>query len=173
MSLEPERFSARYAVRALTEDDIPTMLALCRTNPFFYEVCGAPVTEDVLRHDLSLVPEGIARENKHFVGFFDGARLAAMLDLLDGYPEDGSVFIGFFMVDGTLSGQGLGSRVIDELCAYLRACGRTGAQLGYDKDNPQSTHFWNKNGFVPRREVRHEYSEGCFGQIIVAERKPI
>ena len=40
------------------------------------------------------------------------------------------------------------------------------SQLGIDKDNPQSNHFWRKNGFEVIREV--EIEEGI---ILVAEKQ--
>ena len=37
--------------------------------------------------------------------------------------------------------------------------------LGIDKDNPQSNHFWRKNGFQTTREAQQER-----GVILVAEK---
>lgn len=70
--------------------------------------------------------------------------LAAVLDLIDGYPEREYAFIGFFMMRKALQGKQTGSFVIRELEEYLRHYGKTAVQLGIDKFNPQSTHFWLK-----------------------------
>ena len=52
------------------------------------------------------------------------------------------------------------------LIKYLSEQGFQKCQLGIDKDNPQSNHFWRKNGFEVIREV--EIEEGI---ILVAEKQ--
>jgi len=52
------------------------------------------------------------------------------------------------------------------LLKYLSEQGFKKCQLGIDKDNPQSNHFWRKNGFEVIREV--EIEEGL---ILVAEKQ--
>ena len=51
------------------------------------------------------------------------------------------------------------------LCAALRALGGRRCILGMDRDDPQSTHFWRKNGFRVVRELPQDE-----GVIQVAER---
>ena len=82
-----------------------------------------------------------------------GNTLIAVMDLVDGYPEKSTAFIGFFMMKKALQGQGLGSSIIEETAAYLKATGKTAIRLAIDKDNPQSNHFWNKNGFQVFKQV--------------------
>ena len=71
----------------------------------------------------------------------------AVMDLIDGYPDEESTFLGFFMMKKELQGTGNGSRIISGVMAYLKELGFVRCQLGIDKDNPQSNHFWRKNGF--------------------------
>ena len=75
------------------------------------------------------------------------------MDLIDGYPEDNIAFIGFFMMDAFLSRQGIGTKIIFEVADYLKTHGFTTIRLAIDKDNPQSNHFWDKNGFSVIEEV--------------------
>ena len=77
----------------------------------------------------------------------------AVLDLIDGYPKPEIAFLGFFMMNRAFQGRGLGSALIGELAAALWDTGKTAIRLGIDKGNPQSTHFWKKNGFAVIREV--------------------
>lgn len=163
--LDPSRFSARYAVRALTKADVPAIYALCRSNPLYYEHCGAETSEELIARDMALLPPGTDAEQKYYLGFFDGGRLLAVLDLIGGYPEADVAFIGFFMVHGDCAGRGLGTGIIGELFAALRAAGFQSVRLAYEKSNPQSKHFWTKNGFRPLREVTHP----DFGTVILAE----
>ena len=114
---------------------------------------------------MSIVPGKKTLEEKYYVGFYRGETLAAMMDLIDGYPEDDIAFVGFFMMDISLQGAGEGTKIISRLCAELKNKGFGRVRLGIDKGNPQSTHFWRKNGFQVIREV----PQGD-GIILLAER---
>ncbi len=69
------------------------------------------------------------------------------MDLILGYPEDNTAFIGLFMTNIRLQGKGIGSEIITESITYLKECGFTKIRLGVDKGNPQSFNFWSKNQF--------------------------
>lgn len=145
--LHIERLSRAYRVRRLTEEDTAQILALCRSNPLYYRHCGTEPSEADIRQDMTLLPPGAAPEDKYFLGYFHGDRLAAVLDLIDGYPSAETAYIGLFMVDGRFSGQGIGSRLVEELLEELKTAGFSRVRLAYQKANPQSTRFWTKTAF--------------------------
>ena len=136
-------------------------------NTLYFRYCGgdAVPSEQSLLRDMSIVPGKKTLEDKYYVGFYRGETLAAMMDLIDGYPEDDIAFVGFFMMDISLQGTGEGTKIISRLCAELKNQGIHRVRLGIDKGNPQSTHFWRKNGFQVIREV----PQGD-GVILLAER---
>ena len=140
--------SNRYAVRPLTEADIPIMLALFRSNPLFYQHCPPPPSAETAREAMHALPPRKTMADKHFLGFFDGETLAAVLDLITGFPTPEIAFWGFFMLDAAVQGRGMGSALVSELCASLRQQGFRAVRLGWVKTNPQSAHFWKKNGFT-------------------------
>lgn len=150
-------FSSRYSVRLLVPDDGETILKLCRTNPLYYACCGTEVTVEEILRDMTLLPPGVSKENKYYCGYFHENRLLAVLDLIDRYPDAQTAYIGFFMVDGTASGQGRGSAIMAELADFLRCHDIGRLRLAYDEKNPQAVRFWKKQGFVPLRLVEHEY----------------
>lgn len=86
---------------------------------------------------------------KYDLGFFDDAeQLVAVLDFIDHYPTEQSCFIGFFMMERSVQGHGIGSRIITELCVYLHSLGYEYIRLGYVDGNKQSESFWKKNQFT-------------------------
>lgn len=147
------QFSSTYTVRTLDEADIPLLLRLGASNPQFFRYSSGANTAEEYRLAITVAPPGIPPEQKYYVGLFDGETLVAALDLIDGYPDRGTAFLGFFMVAAERSGKGVGSAIISELMAYLKSRGFRRVRLGIDKGNPQSSHFWQKNGFVILREV--------------------
>ena len=163
--IEIERLSSRYAVRLMRDDDADELLAFCLQNTQFYEYCGRETSRELILRDLHITPPGVGPGDKYYVGFYDGAVLAAIMDLIDGYPDGDSCYIGFFMMNKGLQGRQIGSAVVQEVFRYLKESGYTTVRLGIDKDNPQSTHFWKKNGFAVIHEVERDG-----GTILVAEK---
>lgn len=155
--------SERYSVRRLTADDTAAIYELCRKNTIFYEYHPPFVTPDSIAEDMNALPPSKTFEDKYFVGFYDGETLVAVMDLIAGYPQDDTAFIGFFMTDVSVQGKGVGSGIISECISYLKKCGFARIRLGVDKGNPQSFHFWSKNQFIT--------DSSCAGEYIVMERE--
>ena len=154
--MEISRLSDRFTVRRLTEADAGAVLALCRENGQFYRYCKArPILAQVLS-DMRVAPPGVDRSRKHYVGFYDGPELVAVMDIVDGYPTPEIAYIGFFMMNRRWQGRQIGSGIVREVEAYLKNIGKRAVRLAIDRDNPQSTHFWRKNGFEVIREVDRE-----------------
>ena len=165
--LDVSRFSSRWRVRRLDEGDADDILALCLQNPQYYAHCGKRPGRELILSDLRVTPPGIGADAKYYVGFFDGAELVAVMDLIEGYPDGERCFIGFFMMARPLQGRGIGSGIVEELCRVLRESGFRAVRLGIDKGNPQSTRFWRKNGFAVLREIEQDG-----GTVLLAE-KPL
>lgn len=139
----------RYLVRPIEQADIPGVYALCKGNPLYFQHCPPFVTPDSIERDLAALPPGMGPESKHYVGFYTQAQeLVAVMDLILGYPEPQTAFIGFFMLAQQVQGQGVGSHIVTEVCRCLKEEGFSHIRLGYAKGNPQSQAFWIKNGFA-------------------------
>ena len=147
--MEVTQLSKTYNVRRLQEDDIEQICTLCSGNPQYYRYHPPAATADSIREDMRALPPGREPQDKYYVGYFAGdGTLLAVMDLILGYPQEWTAFIGFFMVSAARQGAGLGSALVGEASAYLRAQGYTALRLGVDKGNPQSLAFWTKNGFT-------------------------
>ena len=164
--IEIKKLSKRYDVRRLNSKDIQMIYTFCKRNTQYYEYCGKELSIDLIEKDLEITPPGIPIEQKYYIGFFDDNKLVAIMDLEDGYPNCDCAYIGFFMMDYELQGRGIGSIIISEALEYLHEQGFQKSQLGIDKGNPQSNHFWRKNDFKVIREVEIEK-----GIILVAEKQ--
>ena len=165
-NIQIEKLSDLYTVRRLTDADVPMLYAWMLRNDQYFRYCGGSTTPERVRQDLTLCPPGTTPAQKHYVGFFDAGTLVAVMDLIDGYPDADTAFIGFFMMNRELQGQGTGTAIVRDVLAALRALGYTAVRLGIDKENPQSNHFWRKNGFTVLREAAQER-----GIVLLAERR--
>lgn len=145
--IDIKRLSSYYEIRTLTDSDVDDILDLCQHNTLFYEYTEARPTREEIQSDMRITPPGIDLPNKYFFGFFEGQDLVAVMDLIDGYPKQENAYIGFFMMNQEYQGKHIGSEIINETADYLRKVGKTAIRLAIDKGNPQSAHFWKKNGF--------------------------
>ena len=154
--IETAKLSSQFKVRALSTNDADAVLAICKENPLFYNYCSMkPVREDIIK-DMQITPPGIGLKDKYYIGFYKDETLIAVMDLIDGYPDAQTAYIGFFMLCKAMQGQGVGSGIINEVLSYLKTAGKTAVRLAINRGNPQSTHFWKKNGFTVIKEVEKE-----------------
>ena len=141
------KLSGRYLIRRLGISDVDDIVELCRQNTVFYRYTEACPTRENIQNDMRATPPGIDFSAKYYFGFFDDQGLVAVMDLVEGYPKADIVFIGFFMMDLRQQGRQIGTTIISEVLNYLKIIGKKAVRLAIDKGNPQSTHFWKKNGF--------------------------
>ena len=154
--LDISGLSSDYKVKRMNDADVDVIFELYRKNREYYRWCGKGNSRELILSDLHVTPPGIDACDKYYVGFYDKEELMAVMDLIDGYPEKDTAFIGFFMMNHDHQGSGIGTRIIDEASSYLKDIGIKEIQLGIDKDNPQSNHFWKKNGFKIIKEIVRE-----------------
>ena len=143
-----------FDVRRIGENEISAVYRLCKTNKRFYGYLGFVPTRESLTEIISEAENEDGDEKKYLVGFYDEGRLVAVLDLITSYPDAKSAFIGWFMVDGELQKQGIGSRIIADVRAALKGWGFTNIELGCVKENVEAISFWEGMGFKPTGEEK-------------------
>ena len=159
-------FSSDYQAKALYESDIDTVYLLCGSNELFYRYHPPFVTKESILEDMHALPPNKAFDDKFYFGFFRGEKLVAIMDLILGYPNEQTAFIGLFMVDAKYQGKGVGSHIIKHCVDVIKQAGFDSIRLGIDKGNPQSERFWTKNKFTKTGEVREQEH----GTILLMER---
>ncbi len=164
-SIDIQRITDRFQTRILTECDIDDILVITAGNPLFYEYTEARGTREAIRSDMQTLPPHTAAEDKYYFGFFEEDHLLAVMDLISGYPEEETAFIGFFMMHPSCQGRGIGSGLIRDVCAYLKQQGFTKVRLCINQGNPQSSRFWHRSGFRDLYEAERGNET-----VIIAER---
>ena len=146
--------STEYGVRRISEEDIDDVYNLCKSNEKYYEYLGSVPSAESLTEVISSMPESATAENKYFVGFWDKDKLVAVLDLIAGYPEKDDAFIGWFMVDGSMQRQGIGSRIFADVRAALKGQGYDYLSLDCAEANEEAAAFWKAQGFRLKGEKK-------------------
>lgn len=150
--LSVKELSSIYDVRPLESSDAQAYDHLCRGNPDYYQHLHKSFSPQSLEKEMLRLPVGKQIEDKYYLGFFDNDQLVAVLDLIDGYPDKATAFIGFFMLSTEFQGQGTGSQLIGEILKMLKAMGFRKARLGFAATNQKARDFWIQKGF---RAVSH------------------
>ena len=165
-NIEIQKLSQKFTIRKLTESDINLIYDFCSKNKQFYLYCGQDVSKESILNDIHITPPDIPMNQKHYIGFFEENTMIALMDLIDGYPDEETAFIGFFMVKHDLHNQGIGTAIITELSSVLADYGFTHCRLGIDQNNPVGLHFWKKNDFKTIQEVQRDN-----GVIVIAQKE--
>ena len=160
-------FSKEYSVRTLIEEDIPSVLSLCKDNTLYYEYYPPLPNTLSIKEDMYALPKNKMMKDKYYVGYFEKNELIGVMDLIKDYPNNETCFIGFFMIKKDKQNKGKGSSIIDELCFYLKTLGYKYLKLAWVKGNPESEHFWLKKDFVNIGETKDQNNNA----VIVAIRK--
>lgn len=157
--MEINKLSSVYHVRYLQGNDVNAIYKLCCGNELFYQYHPPFATKESIMDDMEALPPGKTEKDKYYVGYFKGNELAAVLDLILGYPNEKTAYIGFFMMNKEYQGKGIGTQIISECAEHLADLKFEKIRLAIDKGNPQSEAFWTKNKFIKiGDEVRNEYS---------------
>lgn len=149
-----KNISSKYDVCYLNNNNLDEILNILKDNPQFYKYTDSEPTKEEVINDMKITPPGIDISRKYYIGFYKSNELIAIMDLIDGYPSEDVAYIGFFMINNKYQGQGIGSSIIYDLERYLKEIGKKSIQLAIDKGNPQSTNFWQKNGFAVFEEIK-------------------
>ena len=145
--MDIKKFSNTYDVRRLEEADVLMVYELCQANKMYYQYCPPFVTEQSILDDMNALPPGKAMDDKYYIGFLEDNKLVAVMDLINAFPDEETVFIGFFMTDTSEQNKGVGSNIITDVANYLREAGTRYIRLAWVEGNPQAEAFWKKNGF--------------------------
>lgn len=156
--------SKRYNVRKMNTNDVPLILSLCLNNEQYYRFYPPLPTEESILCDLSALPPNKAIDDKYYLGYFDDDKLIAVMDLIIGFPNDETAFVGFFMLDAPIQKKCVGTSIISELCSSLKDMGVKYIRLAWAKANSQASHFWLKNDFKIIKETEQDNIALVIGQ---------
>ena len=143
---------AGHTVRKVTADDAPAMQALFARDPHYWlHVEGGPLRDDEALLSFDDRPPSVPLENKHvFLVDIDrgcAPRPAALLDMLEGYPDAHTWFLGLIFLAPEVRGRGLGTRLIEAVCDHARSRGARALRLAVAHQHPDARRLYDRLGF--------------------------
>ena len=141
-----------WDIRPVEEADLDPVLALLRTDPDYFDLDGRQPDLDGLRASLTALPPRCAPEQKHYVAFWRDGKPRAVLDWVEGYPREQTLWVGLFLVEKSLQGQGVGKRLMSALPGAAWDGGMDSLRLACLEHNGNGHRFWETLGFRDLRK---------------------
>ena len=166
--LAVQSFSSEYDVRRITEADIADVHHLFAANRRYYRSerkaaaeAGTRPGHHRLTEIISDIPERAESTRNYLCGFYESAdedsELVAVLDLITGYPDRSDAFIGWFMVSAELQRNGIGSQILADVRASLKAQGISRLSLRCPIHS-EAMEFWKAQSFSEEPDSADEHS---------------
>ena len=158
---------AGHTVRRATAADAAAIQALFAADlEYFPRVEGAPLRDDEGAIILDECPPDFPRERRHLFIVDD----VAILDMLEGYPNAETWFLGLIFLAPSARGRGLGTRLVEAVCDHARSHGARALRLAVATSNPGAERLYKRMGFsfVARRQ--RTIHTGAVIDLIVLER---
>ncbi|WP_329483574.1 GNAT family N-acetyltransferase [Kribbella sp. NBC_01484] len=145
-------------LRPIAPGDVDALQELIESDPGYTErITGYPPGPADAQSLLMMRPEGLPEEGKVVLGAFVANRLVAVVDLLRGYPNDHTAFIGLLEVHWNHQGSGLGRATYEEVQRHVETSWpevRTIRLAIVDTNARIATGFWLRQGFTATGEER-------------------
>ena len=141
-----------WEIRPVSGEDKEAVLALLQSCPDYFALEGPTPTMESLEHDLANLPPRCLPIQKHYVTLWRGDKPEAVLDLVEGYPRERTLFVGLFLVRGDLHRTGVGRPVMGALPAAADGAGFDRVRLGCLQNTEGGHAFWQAMGYTDLRE---------------------
>jgi ribosomal protein S18 acetylase RimI-like enzyme len=151
-----------FTVSRLTMDDVENIQKFLETCSDYsiLENGRPPQAGDSIKL-MTEVPPNKPFEDKFLFAIENKNTIAAILDVLLGYPGENILWIGLLLIHPDMRGKGLGRKIIQSLTEVLKRTEFTEIQLGVLKENQAGYKFWQNIGFQqidlkPARQFGHK-----------------
>ncbi|MHA3065403.1 N-acetyltransferase family protein [Lacticaseibacillus saniviri] len=136
---------SEYQFIPLTSTNLSAALSVYQANSNYFALTDEQPTLATVQADLAAGPPQFDPANKHFQLITQDGRVIGVIDLLFGYPEASSVYIGLLLI--AVHNQGHGRRILAQLSQSWRQAGFTTINLAVLQNNPKAQRFWRAQGF--------------------------
>ena len=148
-----------WEVRPVAESDVEAVAALLQTDPDYFAIEGPQPSPASVREDMAILPPRCGMEQKHYLALWKEGAPAAVLDLVEGYPRERTLFVGLLFLSPALRGQGTGRQIMEAVLGAAKGAGLDSVRLACLMDNKAGHGFWRVLGFGDLREDVHQMGE--------------
>lgn len=133
-----------HTVHRVTAADIERVQALFALDPHYWlHVEGAPLRPNEAAVALDDRPPSVPLERKHAFLVDD----VALLDMLEGYPDEHTWFLGLIFLAPAVRGRGLGTRLLHAVRDHARDHGARALRLAVATQHPDARRLYERLGY--------------------------
>ena len=161
-----------YTFRVVGPDDEAQLQELLESDSDFFKTANdKPPGPGEAKSLLNDLPEAKGNNDKFVYAVFDhSGTLVAVFDLVRGYPDDKTWFLGFLFVVPNKRNMGLGSHLLEAICTHVKQGGGAAIRLGVVRENFRARALYGRTGFLFLYERERTHANGLTGTIDVLER---
>lgn len=149
----------QYKWRENDIDNVDDVYALLKDNTYYFETTGLTCSKQNCIDDINNFPPSINKNQKFYYGLYKEDSLVTIIDWLDGYPYEDTLWIGFLVFNVHYQQQGLGAKLIHSIKMNAKEAGYSKIMLAVYKDNEIALRFWQKQQFVVIETIDDEHKE--------------
>lgn len=154
-----------YNIIKIQEQQYNDVYHLQKENIIYFQYTNEyPIQYKDIISEITELPPNTSIDQKYYIGFYLDDTLVAIMDYIDGYPNDKTYWIGLFILDINYQGLGIGTKIMN---TFLKLSNKT-IQLGCLSNNQEGLAFWNKFGF---KQIRRAYNKEKDWDIIVMQKR--
>lgn len=145
-----------YDIIPITTQNFEQVFPVYDANQdFFLLTQGEKATVENSISDVDVAPKNIDISQKTYVGIWMEDSVVGVLDLLEGYPDETSLWIGLLLVHSDLHGKKIGSGITNAVLKAAKMLGYKSVQLGVIENNAGGLAFWKRQGFNFARQHKN------------------
>lgn len=144
MYLKLQALLPNYTIEPVTMENLSFYESVFYNNKEYYHLTdGHDANRDICEDTIC----GFTSYNAHNIGISQSGEAVSFLNILVGYPDADTLYIGLLLVDDRFKRQSVGTSVVKALITLAAECKFKNLRLSVQENNINGLNFWKKLGF--------------------------
>lgn len=122
-------------------------------NDYYLTTDGRPASKNDCIDTIKYCPNVFPKEKCYCIGFSLKSEAAAILSMLEDYPNHGTLYIGLFLMNEKFKRKSIASNIINTLLDEAFHTEYKSVKLSVQDNNISGFSFWKKLGFYVTEKI--------------------
>lgn len=149
-----EHIKNKFTLETINRDLFERVFQIYDTNQEYFMISmnGKPSMKSVIE-DMNAIPPESSCEKKNYKLIKLNDLDIGVIDYIVNYPDEDTIYIGLFMIDGRFHRDGYGREFLKEFIRIIKSQGFKKIRIGVLDNNETALKFWINSGFKIVKEV--------------------